>query len=177
MKKENKILRKKDLKKIGNRLRSQGKKIVFCSGCFDILHAGHVVFFRQCKRYGDVLIVSVGSDRVVKKLKGLARPINREANRLFLVSSLNDVDYALLGEEDFLPGKIDFLPAIRGLMPDVFVFNKNDSGRKEKISLCASLGIKTRMVARVVPRFLKLTSSTEIIKKIGYEEPSEAKIS
>ncbi|MEK7074233.1 MAG: adenylyltransferase/cytidyltransferase family protein, partial [Patescibacteria group bacterium] len=73
------------------------KKIVFCSGTFDLTHAGHVLFLEDCKKYGDLLVVAVGNDfnqRVNAKGKG--RPVQNEHLRLKMVSSLKPVDYALL---------------------------------------------------------------------------------
>lgn len=164
---KNKILKIRDLKKISDKLKKQKKKIVFCSGCYDVLHSGHIVFFEQCRKFGDILVVSVGRDEPIKKQKGPGRPVNPENNRLFLVASLGCVDYAILGEKNMLPGKIDFYNIIKNLRPDVFVLNDNDSAIKEKRELCNKLNIELKLVKRTVPKFLKAVSSTEIIEKIN----------
>ena len=52
------------------------KKIVFTNGCFDILHAGHVIYLEKAKNFGDLLILGLNSDRSVQALKGKGRPIN-----------------------------------------------------------------------------------------------------
>jgi D-beta-D-heptose 7-phosphate kinase/D-beta-D-heptose 1-phosphate adenosyltransferase len=157
-----KIIESNDLLKI----RKENKNIVFCSGCYDILHSGHVYFFKQCKQFGDVLVVSLGSDKVVRELKGPNRPINPQNNRAYLLAGLESVDYVVVGEDEMLPGKIDFKDNIKRLMPDVLVVNVDDSAIKEKKSLCQELGIKLELVPRIVPDYLRPTSSTEIIKKI-----------
>jgi len=163
---KDKIIKIETAAKISAQLKKQGKKIIFCSGCFDILHSGHAVFFEQCKRLGDVLVVSVGSDCVIRKLKGQQRPFNSENNRLFLVSAMQDVDYVILGENELLPGKIDFGTAVDALRPDVFVLNSDDSAVKEKKELCCRLGIEIKLVKRSVPNFLHPMSSSKIIKNI-----------
>ena len=119
------ILNLGDLKKI--RENNRKKKIGFCSGCYDILVPGHAAFFKKCKEYVDILVVDVGSDEVIKKLKGPKRPINPQENRVYLVASLKGVDYAIIGSEETLPGKIDFFEIVKELRPDVFLLNDDDS--------------------------------------------------
>ena len=58
------------------------KKIVFCTGCYDIIQSGHAVFFNQCKEFGDILVVGVGRDEIITRLKGTGRPVNGENNRI-----------------------------------------------------------------------------------------------
>jgi D-glycero-alpha-D-manno-heptose-7-phosphate kinase len=144
------------------------QKIVFCTGCYDILQSGHAVFFNQCKEFGDILVVGVGSDAVITSLKGPGRPVNPENNRLYLVASLLDVDYAVLNGEEIRPGKIDFYNIIEKLRPDVFVLNNDDSALTEKRTLCDKFGVKIEFVSRVVPEELEATSTTRIIDKINF---------
>ena len=62
-------------------------KTVFVSGCFDLLHSGHIAFFKEASQYGDVY-VALGSDKTVFDLKG--RPtVNTDEERLFMVKSLS----------------------------------------------------------------------------------------
>ena len=65
-------------------------------GTFDILHKGHLSFFRQAKKYGDILIVVIGRDKTVKKIKG-KKPRNKEVKRLLNVTLLKSVNLAVLG--------------------------------------------------------------------------------
>jgi len=90
---KSKVLTHNHLKHIRNKY--SDKKIVFCTGCYDILQSGHAVFFSQCKELGDILLVGVGRDIVISKLKGPGRPINPENNRMYLVAALQEVDYAI----------------------------------------------------------------------------------
>ena len=88
-----------------------------------------------------------------------------------MIASLSSVDFAVLGEEEMLPGKIDFYNILKKLKPHIFVLNNNDSAIKEKRELCKKLGIKLKLVKRTVPKFLEAISSTDIIKKLtNYNE-------
>jgi len=160
----NKILDLKTLDYKIKNLKSQNKTIVFCTGCYDILQPGHVIFFNQCRQFGDVLIVGVGRDSTIKELKGENRPVNPENNRIFLIASLENVDYTVLNDKDILPGKIDFAEILKIIKPNVFVLNNDDLGIKEKSELCEKLNIQLKLVSRTVPPYLKPTSSTEILK-------------
>lgn len=150
------------------RTRHRDQKIVFCTGCYDILQSGHAVFFNQCKEFGDILVVGVGRDSVITQLKGPGRPVNPENNRLYLVASLHDVDYGVLNDETILPGKIDFKGVLEQLRPDIFVLNDDDSGVESKKAICDGLGIKIEFVSRIVPEELEPTSTTRIIDKINF---------
>jgi len=144
------------------------KKIVFCSGCYDILQSGHAVFFNQCREFGDILIVGIGRDAVISQLKGPGRPVNPENNRLYLVAALHDVDYAVLNGTEIKPGKIDFENIIEKLRPDFFILNADDSGLDQKVGMCERYGVKTQFVTRIVPPELEATSTTRIIDKINF---------
>jgi cytidyltransferase-like protein len=150
------------------RLNNKDKRIVFCSGCYDILQSGHAVFFNQCKQFGDILIVGVGRDDVISQLKGPGRPVNPENNRLYLVAAMQDVDYAVLNDSHLSSGKIDFQDIIQKLSPDLFIVNNDDTGIEEKRILCKRIGTKIEFVTRIVPPELDPTSTTRIIDKINF---------
>lgn len=162
-----KVLEKGQLQEI--RQKNGEKKIVFCTGCYDILQSGHAVFFNQCKEFGDILVVGVGRDSVISQLKGPGRPVNPENNRVYLVAALEDVDYAILNDTEIVAGKIDFKNILESLRPDIFVLNNDDSGLEEKSKLCAALGTKIEFVNRVVPPGLEATSTSRIIDKINFK--------
>jgi D-beta-D-heptose 7-phosphate kinase/D-beta-D-heptose 1-phosphate adenosyltransferase len=98
---------------VAERLRREGKRIVFTNGCFDLLHRGHVDYLAASRRLGDVLIVGVNSDASVKRLKGPDRPVVDQAQRLHILSTLRSVDYVVLFEEDT---PVDLIRRVR---PDV----------------------------------------------------------
>ncbi len=162
----NKVVTVEQLPEI--RKENRNKKIVFCTGCYDILQSGHAVFFNQCKQFGDILVVGVGRDSIISQLKGPGRPVNPENNRLYLVAAMQDVNYAVLNDEKLSAGKIDFRNIMQKLRPDVFVLNEDDTGIAEKKELCHQLGVSMKFVKRIVPPELEPTSTTRIIDKINF---------
>ena len=83
----------RQLKAIVERLRRQGKRIVLANGCFDLLHVGHVRYLEGAGRLGDLLIVAVNNDAMVRRLKGPGRPLMKQQDRVALVSAVDGVDY------------------------------------------------------------------------------------
>lgn len=150
------------------RLLNAGKKIVFCTGYFDIFQSGHAIFLNQCKDFGDLLVVGIGRDQTIAKIKGPGRPINPERNRMFVVASIESVDYVTFNSEEILPGNIDFQEVLRQLHPDLLISTEDDPGILEKQSLCDSLGITFQLVPRLVPPELEPLSTSRIIDKINF---------
>jgi cytidyltransferase-like protein len=111
-------------------------KKVFVSGCYDMLHSGHVEFFREASAYGD-LYVALGSDKTVYDLKGRL-PVNDEAERLFMTQAVSYVKYAFISKGS---GMLDFEGELREIKPDYLIVNE-DGHLPEKRSLCAELGIE-----------------------------------
>ncbi|MCB7129342.1 MAG: adenylyltransferase/cytidyltransferase family protein [Candidatus Brocadiales bacterium] len=81
------------LASILERLRANGKRVVFCNGCFDVLHVGHVRCLSGAKACGDVLVVGVNSDSSVKEIKGPKYPLMPEEERMEIVAAIRGVDY------------------------------------------------------------------------------------
>ena len=158
-----KIISVEDLVEI--RKKNLDKKIVFCTGCFDILHSGHAVFFSECKKLGDILVVGVGTDKIISELKGKNRPINPERNRLFLIASIGDVDYTLLNQNTLEKNEIDYRETITKLKPNFFAINNDNKHLDINKAICDELGIKFTVLKRTVPDFLKQISTSDIIKK------------
>ena len=98
-----------------NKIKSEGKKIVFTNGCFDLLHVGHIKYLSQAKDLGDILIIGLNSDKSVKKLKGNNRPINSFEDRAKLLAALKSVDLVIIFEEQ-TPENL-----IQEIVPDVLV--------------------------------------------------------
>lgn len=80
--------------------KSNGEKVVFTNGCFDILHAGHVAYLQQARALGDRLIVAINSDESVTKIKGEGRPINSLERRLAVLEGLQSVNWVSCFEGD-----------------------------------------------------------------------------
>ena len=110
-----KIKTQDELKPILDKLKKEGKKVVFTNGCFDILHVGHIRYLKEAKGYGDILVVAVNSDLSVKSIKGDKRPIVSQSERAEVVAALEMVDYVIMFDED-TPYNI-----IKKLQPDVLI--------------------------------------------------------
>ena len=87
------------LTRIVKRASGRGRTVVFTNGCFDLLHAGHVKLLERAKRYGDLLIVGLNSDRSVRALKGPGRPVVGARDRALLLAALESVDYVTIFNE------------------------------------------------------------------------------
>jgi D-glycero-beta-D-manno-heptose 1-phosphate adenylyltransferase len=109
------IKTREEIKKIRVQLKSEGKKVVFTNGVFDLIHSGHVDYLVKAKEMGDVLILALNTDSSVKRIKGNKRPILEQNERAFIVSNLKPVDYVTFFEED-TPAEM-----INDLIPDVLV--------------------------------------------------------
>ncbi len=80
-------------------LKASGKKIVFTNGCFDILHAGHVMYLDEAKALGDVLVLGLNSDSSIQQLKGSHRPVVKEKERQLVMAALESIDFVILFQE------------------------------------------------------------------------------
>lgn len=95
-----KVLDRVEASKLIEKLKGEGKTVVFTNGCFDILHVGHLRYLDEAKACGDILIVGVNSDDSVRRLKGPTRPINIEEDRAEMLTGLKAVDYSVIFTED-----------------------------------------------------------------------------
>jgi len=96
----NKCKKLEELKTIVDAAKSQGKRIIFANGCFDVLHIGHIRYLEDAKAQGDLLIVGLNSDGSVRRLKGEGRPVMDENSRTILLSALHAVDYIVIFQDD-----------------------------------------------------------------------------
>ncbi len=133
------------------------KKKVFVSGCFDLLHSGHVAFFKAAAKYGDVY-VGIGSDKTVYDLKG-RKPINSEDERLYMVNSIKYVTEAFINSGG---GILDFEKELKKLKPDYFVVNE-DGYSPAKQKFCDELEIKLIVLRRIPETGLPVRSTTDLI--------------
>jgi D-beta-D-heptose 7-phosphate kinase/D-beta-D-heptose 1-phosphate adenosyltransferase len=152
----NKIKKIAHLKKIIKDLKAKGKKIVFTNGCFDILHYGHVKYLEKARRYGDILLVAINSDKSVKAIKGRGRPIVPGSDRARMVAALEPVNY-ITTFNGLTP-----LKTIQALKPDVLV--KGGDWRKEDIIGKDFVESYDGKVVRIP--YIKGYSTSSIIKKI-----------
>jgi len=131
-------------------------KKVFVSGCYDMLHSGHVEFFREAAAYGE-LYVALGSDKTVFDLKGRL-PVNNEQERLFMVQSVSYVKQAFISAGS---GMLDFEAELREIRPDYLIVN-GDGNLPEKRRLCEGLGIQYIILDRKPAEGLPARSTTAI---------------
>jgi rfaE bifunctional protein nucleotidyltransferase chain/domain len=132
------------------------KAIVATSGCFDILHRGHLMHFKRSKVKNSILVVGVNSDKAVKTYKGNKRPLNNEKVRLKWIKSLKIVDRACL-----LKSK-NPVAWLRKLKPDFYTISLTKNDRRCKIKMLndiRKLGIKVKIFKNY-----KNYSTTNLIK-------------
>jgi rfaE bifunctional protein nucleotidyltransferase chain/domain len=137
--------------------RSQGRRVVFTNGCFDLLHGGHIHLLDYANAQGDVLVVAVNDDASVRRLKGPDRPIFPLGERLEILAALSNVDRLIAFSED-TP-----LFLISRILPDVLVkggdWKPEDVVGKEEVETQGGR-------VRIVP-YLPGHSSSQIISRIA----------
>lgn len=131
-------------------------KKVFVSGCYDMLHSGHVAFFKEASQYGD-LIVGIGSDKTIESLKG-RQTINSQDERLYMVTSIKYVTDAIINSGS---GILDFEPDLKKINPDIFIVNE-DGHSPVKEKLCKEYGIEYKILERIPEAGLPSRSTTAI---------------
>lgn len=154
-----------ELEKI--REKHRGQKIVFCSGSFDLPHGGHVLFFEDCKKFGDVLAVGVGGDVIIRQNKGEERPILNEKIRVKLIASLKPVDYCLIDDNKHNEHIFSFIEFVfKNLKPDFYVINEDAFQTLERQELAKKYNVKMVTLERWAPLEFENISTTKIIEKI-----------
>ena len=131
-------------------------KKVFVSGCYDLLHSGHVEFFRQAAEYGD-LYVGIGSDNTILKYKN-HQTVYKEQERLFMVKSIRYVKDAYINQGS---GIMDFVPTVDIVKPDILVVNE-DGSNDDKRRFCQEHGIEYVVLKRTPAEGLEARSSTSL---------------
>jgi D-beta-D-heptose 7-phosphate kinase/D-beta-D-heptose 1-phosphate adenosyltransferase len=147
-----------ELKVIMEKLREDGKRVVWTNGCFDILHVGHITYLLRTAQLGDVLIVGLNSDESVRENKGESRPIVNETDRAMVLSSLECVGYVTIFS-DKTP-----MPLLEALKPTVYVKGGDytvDTIVQEERHLVESYGGEIAIVPGIAGQ-----STTAIIERI-----------
>ena len=129
-------------------------KKVFVSGCFDLLHSGHVAFFEEAAKYGE-LYVGIGSDHTIHNLKG-RKTVNTEQERLYMIKALKAVTGAWVNSGS---GLLDFLDDMKKFKPDIFFVNE-DGHTPDKEKICRELDIEYIVSKRVPHGQLPIRSTT-----------------
>jgi len=137
-------------------------KIVLVSGCYDLIHGGHIAFFKSAAAYGRVY-VSIGRDNNLLLLKG-KKPYFTENERLYIVKSIKYVEDAFLASGT---GMLDFEPDMKRLKPDIFIVNQ-DGHTIDKERLCKDLGVEYIVLSRVPEQGLPARSSSDTKKELRF---------
>ena len=139
-------------------------KKVFVSGCYDLLHSGHVEFFRQAAEYGD-LYVGIGSDETILHYKG-HKTLYPEQERLFMVKAIRYVKEAYINQGS---GILDFVPTLDIVKPDMLVVN-TDGASEAKEQLCRERGMEYVVLERTPHEGMEARSSTSLKATLGHNE-------
>ena len=153
-----KIFKLEELSTIIAALKIEGKKIVHCHGCFDLMHPGHIKYFQASKKFGDILIVTVTPDKFVDK--GEKRPFFSQSLRSESIAALECVDYVSINEWETAEN------TLRMILPDVYVkgqeFEKfeDPTGKIQKeANVVKEIGAELRFTHEIV------FSSTKLLNK------------
>lgn len=137
-------------------------KKVLVSGCYDLLHGGHVAFFKTAATYGK-LYVAIGRDDNLKLLKG-KKPFFSQEERLFIVRSLKFVEDAFISSG---MGMLDFEPEMKKIKPDIFIVNQ-DGHSADKQKLCKEMGVEYLVLERIPEAGLPVRSSSQSKKDLRF---------
>lgn len=143
-------------------LDASGKRVVFTSGCFDILHAGHVRYLAQAKGLGDALLVALNSDSSVRQIKGPTRPVNTEQDRAEVLLGLESVDAIVIFDEPRTVGLIETIE------PQIFAKGGDytiDSLNPEELAALRSIGAEIHILPE-----LKGRSTTATLARMALPE-------
>ncbi len=131
-------------------------KKVFVTGCFDMLHSGHVAFLNEAAQFGNVY-VGLGSDETVFNLKG-RYPVNNQDERKYMIDALRCVKESYINSGS---GIMDFLKEIEIIRPNIFIVNE-DGNTQAKEELCKKLGIEYIILKRIPHGNMPARSTTSL---------------
>lgn len=150
------IIDRQKLLSLIQKLKTEGKSIIFTNGCFDILHSGHIDYLKKTKELGDILIIGINSDESIKKIKQQNRPINKLLDRMIVLNSIKYVDYVVPFNEE-TPENL-----IKIIKPDVLT----KGGDWNKKDVVGSAFVKSYGGRTVIIPYIKGKSTTNTIKRI-----------
>lgn len=153
---KDKIKGRESLIRERERLRREGKQVVFTNGCFDLLHPGHIRYLSEARALGDALIVALNSDRSVRSLKGEGRPVLNEEERSEVMAALECVSFVTVFDQE-TPREL-----IAALLPDVLV--KGGDWAIEKIVGRQEVEAAGGKVLSL--KYVEGSSTTDIIERI-----------
>ena len=153
-----KILNIEDLSVVIKDLKEQGKKIVQCHGCFDLMHPGHIKYFQASKEMGDILVVTVTPDEYVDK--GPGRPVFNQNIRVESIAALECVDYVTINSGPTAE------ETLRQLRPTYYVKGQEFENREDmtgklqkELTVLKEIGAEMKFTHEIV------FSSTELLNR------------
>src|SRR5688572_11112920 len=158
------LVSQSDLMTLHDKLKENGKKIVFTAGSWDLLHVGQCRYMEEAKNEGDILVVGVSSNTAIRQVKGPNKPILDEKIRAEMLTYLRSVDFVTILPEP------SCVPSLALLKPDVFITVKEDWAANYKESKEYKIVTKYGGVVKVVDRQSTALSTTKIVQRaIGGE--------
>ena len=156
--------------KIVAKAKKDGKKVSLITGCFDIIHIGHIMLFRFAKTHSDVVVVGLDNDRNISLSKGVNRPIYKFKERAGVLAGLSNVDWVFGIEKIFEFDSADevHLLLCKKIQPDFLITNPltnplADEFWKNKQIRAEQMGIKLLLCRE------KISASTKIIERLERE--------
>lgn len=142
---------------LSKKLRKEGKKVVFTAGCFDIIHIGHIEFFRRLRKYygsEPVVFVGVETDKYIVSRKGKSRPIFNQKIRAKVLESIEAIDYVIL-----LTYTTNYKRRFKTLNPNSVTFGNNEFTKMISDELS-----EVHIDFKHLPHKIKKSSTSKIIK-------------
>lgn len=137
--------------------RFPGRRLVLGTGCFDLLHTGHLRFLQEARTQGDMLVVGLNSDAAVKAIKGEGRPILKEEERVVMVAALRCVDLVFIFDDTVAD------ESILSLKPNVFVIGEESvPDYPSELTSAQRVGARVHIVKRSPG-----TSTTSIVSSLN----------
>jgi len=153
------LISQSDLDTLHDKLKAANKKIVFTAGNWDLIHAGQCRYLELAKNYGDVLVVGVGSNAAIRRVKGPNKPVLDEKIRAEMLTFLKSVDFVTILPEP------SCVPTLGLLKPDVFITVKEDWAANYMQSKEYKIVVKYGGEVKVVDRQSTTISTTKIIQR------------
>jgi len=145
------------------RKRFHNKKIILGTGCFDILHLGHLHFLKESKSQGDILVMGINSDQSVQKIKGSIRPILNEVIRCELLAACRVVDYVFIFDD------LSAKTSIYNLKPNVFAIGETSvAAYPEEVEDVRQIGANLYVI-KSIPSI----STTSVVQNILLQQCSK----
>lgn len=163
---QKKILNIKEL--VSSLSKLKNKKIVQCHGVFDLLHPGHIEYFKEAKKYGDILIVSLTSDRFVNK--GPYKPVFNQNIRAFSLSNLEIIDFV------FINDNADAVKIINIIKPNYYIKGPDYKNQFKDLNLIKEKNAVQKNGGKIFFTQGKLYSSTKILNQNFVEFSDEQKL-